>query len=123
MTALVFLYKRVLNQSLDGSIDAIQACRKVNVPVLMTREEVATMLSLLHSTPQLVAMLLYCSSLRIMEAVCLRDKDIDFGLKEITVRSCKEMTGSATPDTTKTSQRQEPWLQQRQLQYAEDGCS
>jgi hypothetical protein len=42
MNALVFLYKRVLNQAMDGSIEAIRADRKVNVPVVMTREEVAT---------------------------------------------------------------------------------
>jgi hypothetical protein len=55
MNALVFRYKRVLNQTMDESIDAIRAYRKVNIPVVMTREEVATVLSLMNSTPQLVA--------------------------------------------------------------------
>ena len=41
MNALVFLYKRVLSQALAGSIDAVRAHRKVTVPVVMTREEVA----------------------------------------------------------------------------------
>ena len=72
MTALVFLYKRVLNQSMDGSINAIRAERKVNIPVIMTREKVAAVFSLLKGTPQLVAKLLYGTGLRIMEAVCLR---------------------------------------------------
>jgi integron integrase len=89
MNALVFLYKRVLNQSMDGSIDAIRADRKVNIPVVMTREEVAGVLTLLNGTPQLVAKLLYGSGLRIMEAIRLRVKDVDFGLKQITVRSGK----------------------------------
>jgi len=40
MNALVFLYKRVLNHSLQGSINAIRADKKINVPVVMTREEV-----------------------------------------------------------------------------------
>ncbi len=44
-SALVFLYKRVLNLSMDGSINAIRADKKVNVPVVMTREEVAAVLS------------------------------------------------------------------------------
>jgi hypothetical protein len=61
MNALVFLYKRVLNQTMDGLIDAIRADRKVNVPVVMTREEVAAVLSLMNGTPQLVAKLLYGS--------------------------------------------------------------
>lgn len=55
MNAPVFRCKRVLNQTMDGSIDAIRAYRKVNLQVVMTREEVTTVLSLMNSTPQLVA--------------------------------------------------------------------
>ena len=50
----------------------------INVPVVMTREEVAAIISLLDGTAQLVAKLLYGSGLRIMEAVRVRVKDIDF---------------------------------------------
>ena len=89
MNALLFLYRRVLNLPLTGAIDAIRADRKVNVPLVMTREEVATVISLMQGTPQLVAKLLYGSGLRIMEAVRLRVKDVDFGMKQITVRSGK----------------------------------
>jgi integron integrase len=89
MNALVFLYKRVLNQVMDGRIDAVRAAKKINVPVVMTREEVATILSLLDGTAHLVAKLLYGSGLRIMEAVRLRVKDIDYQMKQLTVRSGK----------------------------------
>ena len=78
MNALVFLYKRVLKHALSGSIDAVRAAKKVNVPVVMTREEVAAVLSLMEGTPQLIAKLLYGSGLRIMEAVRLRVQDIDY---------------------------------------------
>jgi integron integrase len=89
MNALVFLYKRVLNQALEDRINAVRADKKVNVPVVMTRDEVATVLSLLEGTPQLVAKLLYGSGLRIMEAIRLRVKDIDCAMKQLTVRSGK----------------------------------
>ncbi len=89
MNALVFLYKRVLNHALSGSIDAVRADKKINVPVVMTREEVASVISLLDGTAQLVAKLLYGSGLRIMEAVRLRVQDIDFQMKQLTVRSGK----------------------------------
>ena len=89
MNALVFLYKRVLNQALPGSINAVRADKKINVPVVMTREEVAAVISLLDGTAQLVAKLLYGSGLRIMEAVRLRVKDIDFQMKQLSVRSGK----------------------------------
>ena len=78
MNALVFLYKRGLNQALPDRINAVRADKKVTVPVVMTREEVATVLSLMEGIPQVVAKLLYGSGLRIMEAVRLRVKDIDY---------------------------------------------
>ncbi len=89
MNALVFLYKRVLNHTLEGRINAVRADKKINVPVVMTREEVAAVISLLDGTAQLVAKLLYGSGLRIMEAVRIRVKDIDFQMKQLTVRSGK----------------------------------
>jgi integrase len=78
MNARVFLYKRVLNHALQGCIDAVRADKKVTVPMVMTREEVAAVLSLMDSTAQVVAKLLYGSGLRIIEAVRLRVKDIDY---------------------------------------------
>lgn len=89
MNALVFLYKKVLKVPLDGAIDAVRAPRKVNIPVVMTREEISRIIPLLSGTPQLVVKLLYGSGLRIMEALRLRVQDIDFKMKSITVRSGK----------------------------------
>jgi site-specific recombinase XerD len=78
MNALVLLYKRVLSESLPGSINAVRTDKRVTVPVVVTREEVATVRSLMDGTAQVVAKLLYGSGLRIMEAVRLRIKDIDY---------------------------------------------
>ncbi|MGV8075060.1 MAG: integron integrase [Syntrophobacteraceae bacterium] len=89
MNALVFLYKHVLRQTLEGEINAVRADKKVNVPVVMTRDEVAAVLSLLEGTPQIVVKLLYGSGLRVMEAVRLRVKDIDFQMRQLAVRSGK----------------------------------
>jgi integron integrase len=89
MNALVFLYKRVLKHPMKESINAVRADKKINVPVVMTREEVAAVISLMGGTAQVVAKLLYGSGLRIMEAVRLRVKDVDFQMKQLTVRSGK----------------------------------
>jgi len=89
MHALVFLDKRVLHHALEDRINAVRADKKVTVPVVMTREAVAAVLSLLDGTPQLVAKLLYGSGLRIMEAVRLRVQDLDVQMKPLTVRSGK----------------------------------
>ena len=89
MNALVFLYRKVLDQPLGERIDAVRAERKANVPVVLTREEVARVIALLEGTPQLIVQLLYGSGLRVLEAVRLRVKDVDFEMKQVTVRSGK----------------------------------
>jgi Phage integrase, N-terminal SAM-like domain len=55
MNALVFLYKRALNHALPDRINAIRASKRINVPVVMTREEVAAVLARMDGTAQLVA--------------------------------------------------------------------
>jgi len=87
--ALVFLYEHVLKRPLDGNINAVRAKKQVNIPVVMTREEIACVITLMEGTPQMVAKLLYDSGLRITEALRLRVQDIDYDLKHITVRSDK----------------------------------
>ncbi len=40
------LYRQVLNEPLEKHIDAIRHLKKVNVPVVMTREEVVQIITL-----------------------------------------------------------------------------
>ena len=94
--ALVFLYKRVLAHPLEG-IDATRSHKTQRIPVVLTREEVKQILSLLEGTSELLAKLLYGCGLRITEAVRLRVKDIDYGYKQITVRNGKGMKDRVTP--------------------------
>ena len=89
MNALVFLYKKVLKQSLNEEINAVRAAKKTNVPVVLTRDEVRGIIPLLKGDAQLVVKLLYGSGLRIMEALRLRVHDIDYAMKQLTVRSGK----------------------------------
>ena len=65
MNALVFLYKRVLAKPLDEVIDAVRAERKLNVPVVLTREEVSRIIAVMEGVPQLIVKLLYGSGLRV----------------------------------------------------------
>jgi integron integrase len=89
LNALVFLYKRVLDIPLEGTIDAARSSKAARVPVVLTREEVARLLPLIEGNAGLVVRLLYGSGLRITEAVRLRVGDVDFGYRQITVRSGK----------------------------------
>ena len=90
LNALVFLYRHVLEQPLGDDIRAERARRKVRVPVVLTRDEVSRVISVMNAgVPQLVVKLLYGSGLRISEALRLRVQDIDFAMKQVTVRSGK----------------------------------
>lgn len=89
MNALLYLYRNVLQLALNGRIDAVRADRKTRLPVVLTPDETRRLLAMMDGQPGLMARLIYGSGMRIMECVRLRVKDVDFGMKEITVRSGK----------------------------------
>ena len=86
LSALLFLYRHVLQQELDSTIDAIRAKKPKRLPTVLNKQEVISSLS---GTQQLMAKLLYGSGLRLMECVRLRVKDLDFPQKQIIVRDGK----------------------------------
>jgi len=86
LQALLFLYRRVLKQTLPELDDCARAKRPRRVPVVLTREEVSRVLAHLQGTPHLMASLLYGAGLRLMECVRLRVQDLDFASHYITVR-------------------------------------
>jgi integron integrase len=89
LSALLFLYNKVLNQQLNqiGSIE--RAKTEERLPVVFTKEEVSLILSHLTGVEWLMANLLYGSGLRLMECLRLRVKDIDLEKKQIIVREGK----------------------------------
>ena len=89
MNALIFLYKHVLKHPLDQTINAERAPRRVKIPVVLTREETAQIITLTSGIHQLAAKFLYGSGLRITECLRLRIQDIDFAMRAVTVRSGK----------------------------------
>jgi integron integrase len=89
LAALVFLFRNVLSRPLVGIDIAVRARRPVRLPVVLTRDEVRRVLSNMAGTPQLVGSLLYGSGLRLLEALNLRVKDLDFGRGEIRLRDGK----------------------------------
>jgi integron integrase len=89
LNALVFLYRQVLKLELPRLKDVVRAPQKRRLPVVLTREEAEAVIARLEPTIRLIASLLYGSGLRLMEAVRLRVKDIDFARGEIIVRDGK----------------------------------
>lgn len=88
-SALLFLYREVLGIELPWLDNVEQARAPKRLPVVLTREEIQTVLSRLEGTHALIVGLLYGAGLRIMEAVRLRVKDVEFTRREILVRDGK----------------------------------
>src|SRR5437773_8524851 len=95
-SALRFLYEEVLGQPFARPAGVVHAKEPGRVPVVLTREEVRAVLGRMQGTTRLVALLLYASGLRLLEALTLRVKDIDFGRGEIVVRRGKGARGRVT---------------------------
>lgn len=86
--ALLFLYKNVIPKDL-GEIDAIRAKKSTRLPVVLSREEVRSILKYLSGQEWLMVSLLYGCGLRLMECLRLRIKDIDIEKLSIIVRCGK----------------------------------
>ena len=87
--ALLFLYRNVLRME-DPNIEGVERAQQSrNLPVVFTKEEANAVIANMKGQHKLIASLLYGSGLRIMEAVRLRVKDIDFSRHEITIRDGK----------------------------------
>ena len=87
--ALLFLYRTVLGGDVGNLEGVVRGHRPQRLPVVLTEDEVRRVLSNLQGTPALVAQILYGSGLRLMEALCLRIKDVDFEKNSIVVRDGK----------------------------------
>ncbi len=89
LNALVFFFRHVLQRPL-GEIEAVErAKRPKRLPVVLSHKEVKALLNELNGVSYLVAALLYGSGMRLMEALRLRVKDVDFDRRAITVRAGK----------------------------------
>lgn len=90
LSALLFLYREVLKLDLPwmGEIGRPRAVRRL--PVVLTAAEVQrTLAAMAPGVHQLVAQLLYGTGMRVMEALRLRTKDVDFDHSAIVVREAK----------------------------------
>jgi integron integrase len=89
LSALLFLYRHVLNLPFNQPLRPVRAKRPERLPVVMTHAEALRVLVAPSGTEQLMAKLLYGAGLRLMECVRLRVKDLDFEQRQILVRDGK----------------------------------
>ncbi len=89
LAAVLFLYEQVLEQPLNRIDGVVRARKPKRLPVVLACEEVAAVLDRLEGVPRLVCTLQYGSGLRLLEALQLRVKDLDFGRGEILLRDAR----------------------------------
>ena len=89
LNAAVFFFGHVLGRSVGDLGEITRAKRPRRLPVVLSRQEVKTLLSKMEGTPRLMASLLYGTGARLMEGVRLRVQDLDFDHGTIIIREAK----------------------------------
>lgn len=101
LSALLFLYQKVLNQSMPWMGEIGRPQSRPRLPVVLSHDEVSRVLAALAREPvsssaaaaahvhPLFAQLLYGTGLRLMEGLRLRVKDLEFERRAIIVREGK----------------------------------
>ena len=88
-SAILYLYKEVLQVRLPWLDEVVQAKAPKRLPVVLTPSEVRELLMHMQGTTGLVARLLYGTGMRLLEALRLRVKDVEFSRREIVIREGK----------------------------------
>ncbi len=95
-SALLFLYREVLGIELSWLDAVARAKTPTKLPVVLTVDEVTRILDRLTGTHRLIGRLMYGTGLRILEALRLRVKDVEFERGEILVRDGKGLKDRVT---------------------------
>lgn len=88
-SALLFLYQKVLKLEVEWLKDVVAAKQPQRLPTVLTFDETKTRLSHMNGETWLIASLLYGSGMRLMEACRLRVLDLDFNMRQVTIRNGK----------------------------------
>jgi integron integrase len=118
--ALVFAFKVVLERDLGDLADTARAERRRKLPVVLSRDEVRRVLEHLPPEPRLIVKLLYGAGLRLLEALRLRVKDVDFDYGQIVVRDGKGGKDRIVPLPLSARAELMEQLERVQRQHRED---
>lgn len=107
LNAILFLYKSVLKSPIDAEIRARRASKPKQLPVVLSQEEIASLLQHLEGTALLMVQLMYAAGLRVTELHRLRVQDFDFDRDQLYIPAAKGGKGrtSLFPKMLHTSMR------------------
>ncbi len=120
LNGLIFLYKEILHRGDLQIENFVRAKMPERIPVVLSKEEVVKVLSNLKGVYWLIGNLLYGSGLRLMEALRLRVKDIDFAYKQILIRNAKGAKDRRTMLPEKLIKPLKRQIQKRKILHQED---
>jgi integron integrase len=120
LSALLFLYREVLEITLPWLDNITRAKPSQHLPVVLTPTEVRAVLDRMDGTYGLMARLLYGTGMRLMECVRLRVKDVDFGRNEILVRDGKGAKDRVTMLPAALAVPLQEHLARRRIIYEDD---
>jgi len=89
LSALVFLYQKVLRTDLPWLDEIGRPKARARLPAVLSPDEVSRVLMALDVEHRLLGQLLYGTGMRIMEGIRLRVKDVDFERRAVIVREGK----------------------------------
>jgi integron integrase len=89
LSALLFLYRHVLDEPLPWLKDLVRARRPIRLPVVLSPDDVRAVIAASEGVYNLIFRILYGAGLRLLECLSLRVKDVDFSRGHILIRDPK----------------------------------
>ncbi len=89
LCAIVFLYKKVLEIDVGELGDVAWVKRPPRLPAVLSVDEVTDLLAVMTGVQGLLARLMYGTGMRVIEALRIRVKDLDFERNQIVIRDGK----------------------------------
>lgn len=121
LSAILFLYRHVLEIDLDAdALFRLRPQKTKTIPLVLSKTEAKLVISKMTGVYKIIAQILYGSGLRIMEALRLRVKDIDFDNRQIIVRDGKGGDDRVTMLPESVIQPLRDHLKQVKLTYEKD---
>jgi len=120
LSALLFLYKVVLQVDIGTIAHVPRAKVPVRVPVVLSRDEVARIMRQLDGQMWIVVAILYGAGLRLAECLEPRVKDVDFDRRQIVLRRGKGQKDRPTVPPDAVRERLAAHLEAVQKLHDED---
>ncbi|MFC3195933.1 integron integrase [Marinicella sediminis] len=120
--ALLFLYHRVLEISLEGEqINALRAKQRVRIPVVLNTDEVNQIFDQMNDGIYLwILQTIYGCGLRLSEVHKLRVKDIDFAYNRIIIWDSKSLSDRTVPLPIKLIPVYQKLIKTNRIQHQQD---